>query len=455
MQGRKHILRFHRKISRFLILVAGIGSVSIAMGAESTAPYHAAACLGPVERATGPLVMRGAAPFLGWRTNGIGAFVFRQDTKSWAPIPVQVDEVNARGDFVLEGGQPFTANTDDGFVDENDELVLMLDDLGDVFTAEQVTSELTKGAAFAQKLVACADGVVLGHALIVGYLSPGAATTFAPAVAFDPEAASVRTQHYFYQFSRENASTLGQVDLFDGKEYRPAILRGGFLMPMRTRWYLPNWVLTDADVRSEIESWRIGPVRSIVAVGAKFKGFLSLLDLHLFSELIFYPRSLRIPTVVEFVFSPRKHLQAGSGVAYALEFVDPAQWTITSNLPDLPQQPGLAKHRAKDVAPAFHATGRRDPHSVHIDVRVDDRALVEVPPPYLLQKEALADARMAQNWPWLRRIDGDLAVFVDISALDAGVYDFGLDLTLAYGAERVHRGQLMHINPMWSGLPLR
>ncbi len=68
--------------------------------------------------------------------------VYRYFRKNWERVEFQIDEVNQRGDFVLEGGMPFTANTDDGLFDGNDELVLSTRSFGDDFTKDKIPEKI-------------------------------------------------------------------------------------------------------------------------------------------------------------------------------------------------------------------------------------------------------------------------------------------------------------------------
>ena len=41
------------------------------------------------------------------------------------------------------------------------------------------------------------------------------------------------------------------------------------------------------------------------------------------------------------------------------------------------------------------------------------------------------DSQLRTHWPWLKKSNGSLAVFIDISGVKRGMYDFALDVALS------------------------
>lgn len=384
-----------------------------------------------------PIVLRGPKAVIGARVGGFAAYSKQHGV--WRQVPVQVEEVNANGDYVLEGGLPFTRGSDDGRFDDNDEIVVDGVDLGEDFRVEEAAEAPASSWAKRFKVAFCRGDATIGFLLI----EAGAGKRFdlqstRDAVTFQRQAGEVVTDLYTYKFDKKNPVLLGQVLLAKGQERVPAISQSTFRMPLRTPFFLPNMTFSEDDLTSSIESWQSGPLRTIVAVGVKYSSFLSLFKLHLFSELVFYRNRFVVPTVVQFVFDPSSVLKAGSGLAYALSFPKGREWQITSNLASLPlASPAEVVERGPraDKDPVYFASGHSLAGSFFVQVRVDEKARRAVPPPFLLKKSDFESAKAAEYWPWLRDLSGDLGVFLDFSQIAKGSYDFGLDLLLSPRAD--------------------
>ena len=427
--------------------------------AAAAAPAARAApdCAGPRLGYDYPIVLKGV-PVL--RGQSVGRFAaFRRVAAGpaaarWERVAVQVDEVNAHGDFVLAEGLPFTRGTDDGIFDDNDEIVFDGAALGDDFVEADVPPEL-RGvtrwhAGFCRAGHRLGDLLVVNSAVLPPWRGPAQ-------VRFDAKAGEVSSDLYDYKFSPGNPVLLGEVLLRHGAAASPVISSTSFLMPLETPFYMPNMTVRDADFTSSIESWQSGPLRTIVAVGVKYSAFLSLFKLHLFSELVFYRNRFEIPTVIEFIFDPSRFLAPGSGLAYSLRFPPGHAWEIESNLAALPAKDAdelvESGPRATSVD-SFYAKGSRPEGSFLVQVRVDPKARAQVPPPFLLREADFRSEALAEHWPWLRKIPGDLGVYLDFSQIRKGVYDFGLDLLLSPKAHESFT-DYGSVDSHWQVLPSR
>lgn len=417
-------------------------------------PAHAA-CSGPRQEYDYPVVMRGVPQLIGYRAVNIMAFA--PDGKGgWARIPSQVDEVNAHGDYVLSNGMPFTARTDDGVLDGNDELVLSGVNLGDAFKDEDVPKWIDDLAAQRWKVEFCRDQTFVGAAVVIAARKAEPWNGKQAAIFFD-QAGQVETERYVYKFRKDHPVLLGEVGIKTDKGPIPVIDSSRFLMPLETPFFMPDMEFDQDDFSSQVECWQTGPIRAIVAVGVKYKSFLSLFKLHLFSELVFYRNKFEIPTVIEFVFDPTRFLKPGSGLAYSLTFPKEHGWEVDANLVPLPLQDAgdVIEHGPRaNTVPYFYATGRRTDGAFLVRVKVDPKATAQVPPPFLIRKDDFTNEKLAKYWPWLSEIPGDLGMFLDFSRIGQGIYEFGLDLLLSSKAnDRFTDYGLLDIH--WTRLPAR
>ena len=406
-----------------------------------------------------PIILKGRLPIIGQKITSLRAYSFKN--KTWHPIPMQIEEINSIGDYVLEGGLPFTKDTDDGFFDANDEVVLKGNDLGDSFSETDVLEFKKNEVSRMWGINFSHEKTRFGSVLIVSWNK--AATnqdtpSFSPVVTFDEKEGFINSPLYHYQFRHKNPVLLGEVVLrTKTDEHFIVFEKSAFKMIFNLPWWMPNFSLKDSDFESSIESWQVGPIRTIVAVGVKFKSFLSIFNFHMFSELVFYENMFQIPTVIEFSYDPSQYLQAGSGLAYSITLPLGKDWMLDTNLMDLPElapQETLEKIKTAADTPFFYATGRRAEGSFLVKVRVDERARNLVPPPFLIRKSMFGKEPWVSARHWFKDFSGDLGLFLDISNVKKGTYDFGLDLFLSSKADE-HFQDYNLIKPEWFYLPLK
>ncbi len=385
-----------------------------------------------------PVVLKGQAWLKGRPINRIEAWSVKSGR--WSKIPLQIDEVNLEGSYVLEGGLPFTSNSDDGIYDSNDELSIKGTSIGESFTSHKVPVHLRKDFKDFARVDFCGekDGY-LGSIFLGELTAPKISEPVKP--LFDPATGVVESSKYKYIFRKEQPMLIGDVLIMTGSGPKQVFAGSSFVMPLLPRLFLfPSMYFGEQDFTSEVESWRTGPIRSIVAVGAKMRRFFGMVNLHLFSELVFYEDYFQIPTQIEFIFDPSRFLNRGSGLSYILKYPEDSNWTLTSNLDPLPPSgpvEGSLKKTAYDQSPSgiYSVLGHSELGSFMANVRVDSKALKLAPPPYLALDKDFANQELQSRWPWLKKSSGSLAVFIDISGVKRGLYDFALDVALSNQAD--------------------
>ena len=380
--------------------------------------------------------------------HGLRAFVRYE--KKWSEIPVQIDERDRNGDYVLEHGLPFTANGGDDRFNGNDEMVIELPanfsgsrEFSDA-AARDWLAHLTKRSPTdkAESTPANSDAIpqmsrlkitVGPHKapvlLISGLISGLISKDLRPAsgVDFNPDKSRVTTASYRYQFNKFNPAALGQLDIpseaAKGSGLTTINRDGGFAIWLKPPWLCPTVTKSYKDIPGAIESWRSGPIRTIVAVGSKYSAFWSLVRAHLFSELVFYRDRFQIPSVIEIPFSPESLLGTDSGFAYGLQMTG----KVTSNM-DRP-----------DHGPARVSV--QHPSGLILTATVD---------PVLARAGAMPKVWMGDEAPsesqaipppvirWFKENDVTTGFFVDISKMKRGRYDFSLDLQSPIKANQDH-----------------
>ncbi len=403
--------------------------------------YVGFSCPKDVTKSYYTFVKRGPEELSNLSIKNFSAFRFsakKPESKIWEEVPVQIDERNEFNEIVLSEGMPFTKHSGTGLVNERSDFILDGKTFGDDFSSSDIPEFIATHALRSWKLSFCNEQINNGYILLVYKHSSTSATPFSPNVHFDQKNNLLETENYKYIFRSDHPALLGQVVIKTKGGELPLFKGSRFKLMLQTPWYLPDFSLADVDFISQIESWQIGPIRSVIAVGVKYKSFLSLFDLHLFSELVFYNQSFSVPTVIEFPFDGPRFLKAGSGIFYGVDINDYSKWKLNSNialLPDLSPQEIYEKYPKASSYDLFFAEGNHENQS-HISfkalVNVDKKAKGFVPPPFLIHKDmAASTSSYLKNRPWLSQNVNDLSIFIDFSQVKKGSYDFGLDLFLS------------------------
>lgn len=409
-------------------------------------------------------------------------------------IPAQVDERDGNGDFVLENGIPFTAHGGDGIFNGTDELSVLLPvgrdkkdrdkkqrDKKQRVNSNPVWNSDTgrwiakkhgdRSKAWRVQLKCDPDRLekndALGPVPIQDLLvvAPGTNATHvnrmtAAPVAYDPVAKSITTEKYQYSFNQENPGSIGVLKFFhdetgNGSNSETAkqanaltVVSGGdFGFWLTPPWRFPVVARSGRDAAGAIESWRSGPVRTIVAVGNRYSAFWSLVEAHLFSELVFYPDRLQIPSVVDIPFSPKNLLGSGSGFAYGLQLA-----TEVSE---------VSQYRTVDGA-YLQASSQTVRSTLRLRARVDSRLAAGGALPRLWNRRPSPDSgsevrKNARNdvparaRDWLQSIGATTGFFVDISQIDRGRYDFSLDLESHVEANDTHT-EFLTCKSVWTAV---
>jgi len=407
--------------STLLVFVVLFWSCSLLAKAKVRVPYPFA------------VVLTGSVSLMGQPIDSLAAYAF--DGSRWRRVACQVDERNRRGDYVLSEGLPYTSRSDDRLFDRNDEVALWGTDFGAPFTSKQIDKKLREGWKDFWHISLNSDLGYHGDLLIVRERSNNVQNSIKNMVYFDPLKKEITSSEYYYRFKDAKAALLGDLSVNVGGKRLPVIKRSQFTMNFELPWYLPDFSLNDDNFSSEIESWQVGPVRAIVAVGVKFRNFLKMFNFHMFSELVFYQNSFRIPTIVEFPIDPSRHFQLGTGIAYTIDFSDEQHMSFNSNLKYLPANGPKAYIEGggelADTSPYYYIDGRFGEKLLLMKVEVDPKAAKTSMPPFLIRQQSFVDKNLIKQWPWLDGMSGEVGAFIDISRVHKGSYDFSLDIFLS------------------------
>jgi hypothetical protein len=269
--------------------------------------------------------------------------LFKTDTDGKAvAIPFQIDEINEWGDYVLPEGGKVTANTGNGIFDLQDELAFMGDDVGE---PKAPTSWTFAKPALIFEIKLTSKGLnpagAIDGAVYVGiYFQNPPQLASKNYVNFNRKSAEVVTSRYRYGFDQKNWLVSRRVEMLKKgserdkePEFIPLLESTTFFMRADLKYFL-TVEANHRSINSDLEAYKIGPVRTIVRVSFYYT-FLKLnFELGMYTEISFFSNAVYLPTILYNPLDGKKSLNKGSGFYYGMAMRDnPKNFKIESNIP--------------------------------------------------------------------------------------------------------------------------
>lgn len=271
--------------------------------------------------------------------------LFKSDENGMAiPVPFQIDEVNEWGDYVLPDGGQVTAKTGNNIFDLQDELAFMGDDVGPVKAPTQ-WSVAQPALVFEIKLTYQAGsnpaGANEGAVYLGVYFQSPPPLSDRRYVSFNRPQAEVVTSRYRYSFDTKNWLVARKVEMVrKGADRTPGPQDFLSLLDSTTffmRADLKYFLTVEANhrsINSELEAYKVGPVRTLVRVSFHYN-FLKLnFELGMYTEISFFSNAVYLPAILYNPLDGDKALNNGSGFYYGLALREnPANMKIETNMP--------------------------------------------------------------------------------------------------------------------------
>jgi len=290
---------------------------------------------------TAPVVVQGnrVKPFLHYP---IGQYrLFRTDANGVAvAIPFQIDEINDWGDYVLDQGSDITAKTGNGLFDLQDELVFMGDDVGPIKAPKKWPGP-TPAGVFELKLTYTGKndvGPQEGAVYVAVYFGTPPPLSTKKYVVFNRDQAEVITSRYRYGFDQKNWLVSRKVEMRPAgassvDQFLPLLDSTTFYLKADLKYFLTLEV-NHASINSELEAWKLGPVRSLVRVSFHYSIMKLNFELGMYTEISFFSNAVFLPAIMFNPIDGQKSLNRGSGFYYGISLRDnPSQYDIASNMP--------------------------------------------------------------------------------------------------------------------------
>jgi hypothetical protein len=272
------LLAFSRRLldGRIFMPVAVMLALAAAYAVRDASP----ALADPVEPAWRAIVLKGGAipQLLGSPESHLEALALRGG--HLAPIPFQVDEVLPDGRYALTEGPEPLIDDSPGILDRDDEIAMMLSDLGD--RASPPPTELPTDALEIEARDAAT------HTLRYAYLAAVPSPHLSPVsyVSYDPAASSVEGGSYRMIFRGDFPVGLALRD--DRGNLSPSLIESTQVQVAARVLKLFKLRLNASGVANGVTAWHGGPVRVIRRVSHSMKLLFGIESPHVFSDEIFY-----------------------------------------------------------------------------------------------------------------------------------------------------------------------
>lgn len=265
----------------------------------AVSPLASPAPAGASPRLWQPLIVKGAKlpELLGSKIDHLE--VLAMHGGRLVPIPFQVDEVRPDGRFALPNGPRPVIDDSPGIVDRDDELVMMVSDLG---ARDEDPAALPKGLF--ELVVSDPLGGPDRYAYVGAVASPELSAT--DYVNYDPRAERVESDHYRLGL-REGIPV--DFALQSRKHDRAANMIRGFRVRVHALVLkLFDYNLTEHNLHTRLLAWKSGPVRVLREDSHSADVMLGIRSPEVTSEVLFYrdyidnPVKVKLPWVPSLIF---------------------------------------------------------------------------------------------------------------------------------------------------------
>jgi hypothetical protein len=348
--------------------------------------------------------------------------VFRTGQEGEAiPIPFQIDELNAYKDFVLTEGSMNNGKTGNGLFDGNDELSFMGNDVGPVGAPTKWTPQ--KPHILYELLFD--KGEKKGAIYIGIYFNSPPPLSEQTYVKFDLQHSEVITDRYRYRFDHKNHLVVRGVDMRKPEgEALPLLESSTFYLKADFKYFL-TFEVNHRDIESELEAYKIGPIRTIVRVSFTYRILRLKINLGMYTEVSFFPNAVFLPAVMYNPLDGDKSLNTDSGFYYGFAAVDdPSKVNVQSNMPAYRKARMIDLFRGKQKVEDLYWVTAEAPHYIlymEIEPSKQMREVRNVPMFYKEDKPAFSlRKRTANSAKPLGESPVNMAIYFDLSRFQPG-----------------------------------
>lgn len=344
-------------------------------------------------------------------------------------IPFQIDQKDKYTDYILDQGAHPNSKSSNGTFNGQDELCLMGNDVGIKliptkwnFKQPDILYEID----FTRMGVSSNPNAPREGAVYLGiYYKDAPPLAKESYVSFDLGNAQVITSRYRYLFNNKNYLVVRGVDIEQpGKKEEQIILSSAVYMRLDMKYFL-TLNLGHSDIDSELDAYKVGPVRVIARVNFDYKILKMKFDLGMYTEVSFFSNSVNLPAVIDNPLDGKKSLNRGSYFYYGLALVDnPKDLEPKSNMPDFKGKGGFFSFREDAPKGHYWASAKSSKYTLYLEFQPSKQMAKDGNVPYMYVESIGADElRKRKSGPLpLGESPVNVAVSFDLDNFRMGVH---------------------------------
>jgi hypothetical protein len=282
------------------------------------------------------------------------------------PIPFQIDEKDHYGDFILPHGRLPNTKFSNGIFDEYDELSFMGNDVGEITAPTQWQGKKPSlvykiDLSFKKKKGAVYVGIFLDDKDIPKPITQSY-------VAFDLGKELIKTSKYEYHFNKKNYLVVKEIDMFLPSRHQikeEIVLSSTFYLKTDFKYFL-TFEINEESIQSELEAYKIGPIRTITRVAFNYSFMKMNFELGMYTEVSFFSNSVILPAIVDNPLDGPKTLNKGSLFYYGFALKNkPEDFSLKTNM--LPYAKGSGVSSA-ELPSSFWVTAQKPDYFIYLEM---------------------------------------------------------------------------------------
>lgn len=334
------------------------------------------------------------------------------------PIPFQIDEKDDDSDYILEDEKS-------DFFDGLDELSFMSQDAGP--DIDPKTWSFKKPEKLYKIYLSKKDS---NKVIYIGIYSksppPKESLSQKKYVSFDIKENKIQTSKYKYIFNNKNYLMVRDfyLDSDNSSSFEKLLTTSTFYLKLNLKYFF-SLSINHKDIDSDLEAYKVGPVRTIARVNFNYKIMAMKFDLGMYTEVVFFENAIFLPAVLENPIDGKKLLKKDSDFYYGFAMVDnPGSLQIESNMEPYPEENKLTSSKRywlSTVGNSFQLYLEFEP-SVQM---IEDKIL----PNYFIEKKSAKQILKRSKKPRpLGKSTANIAITLDMHGLSEAVHEVDLAL---------------------------
>ncbi len=348
--------------------------------------------------------------------------VFRTDPDGSAVIiPFQIDQKDKYGDYILDQGKHPTAKFSNGIFSNQDELCVMGNDVG----MRQPPTKWSMKKPNILYEVGFKRGGKEGAIYVGVYFTDPPPLAKESYVSFDLENAQVTTSRYRYLFNNQNYLVVRGVNIEQpGKKEDQIILSSSVFLKIDMKYFL-TFNVGDSDIESDLDAYKVGPVRAITRVNFDYKILKLKFDLGMYTEVSFFSNAVYLPAIIDNPLDGKKALNGGSYFYYGLALTEnPANLNVAANMPAIDNKDAKINDNESRLG-HYWATARAKNYMLYLEFQPSKQMSEDKNIPYMYVENVNSEElKKRKRLPLpLGKSPVNVAVSFDLDNFRAGLHE--------------------------------